>query len=97
MHWRMNGIPVNDFIGNAIVENEPMKPKQARLIGQLLNMTAYYGLNNLPAKFYLLALRLMVCYHMKPKDAVALYTRYVGDWGRLPRSISLRLSGTEKW
>ena len=23
----------------------------------------------------------MVCYHMKPKDAVALYTRYVGDWG----------------
>lgn len=29
-------IPVNDFIGNAIVENEPMKPKQARLIGQLL-------------------------------------------------------------
>lgn len=88
---------MNDFIGNAIVENEPMKPKQARLIGQLLNMTAYYGLNNLPAKFYLLALRLMVCYHMKPKDAVALYTRYVGDWGRLPRSISLRLSGTEKW
>ena len=74
-------IPVNDFIGNAIVENEPMKPKQARLMGQLLNMTAYYGLNNLPAKFYLLALRLMVCYHMKPKDAVALYTRYVGDWG----------------
>ena len=44
-------------------------------------MTAYYGLNNLPEKFYLLALRLMVCYHMKPKDAVALYTRYVGDWG----------------
>lgn len=74
-------IPVNDFIGNAIVENEPMKPKQARLMGQLLNMTAYYGLNNLPAKFYFLALRLMVCYHMKPKDAVALYTRYVGDWG----------------
>lgn len=72
---------MNDFIGNAIVENEPMKPKQARLMGQLLNMTAYYGLNNLPAKFYLLALRLMVCYHMKPKDAVALYTRYVGDWG----------------
>ena len=74
-------IPVDDFIGNAIAENEPMKPKQARLMGQLLNMTAYYGLNNLPAKFYLLALRLMVCYHMKPKDAVALYTRYVGDWG----------------
>ena len=61
---------MNDFIGNAIVENEPMKPKQARLMGQLLNMTAYYGLNNLPAKFYLLALRLMVCYHMKPKDAL---------------------------
>ena len=74
-------IPVDDFIGNAIAENEPMKPKQARWMGQLLNMTAYYGLNNLPAKFYLLALRLMVCYHMKPKDAVALYTRYVGDWG----------------
>lgn len=74
-------ILVDDFIGNAIAENEPMKPKQAELMSRLLNMTAYYGLTNLPAKFYVLALRLMICYHMKPKDAVALYTRYVGDWG----------------
>lgn len=47
----------------------------------ILNAAARYGLSNLPKGVYLAALKLILMYHMKPTDAVALYNRYIGDWG----------------
>ena len=74
-------IAVDDFIGDAIEKEEDFKPEQARKVKYILNAAARYGLSDLPKGVYLAALKLILMYHMKPTDAVALYNRYIGDWG----------------
>ena len=74
-------IPIDDYIGNAIEEGEHFTPKQAAMVKEVLNLAARYGMNHLPKRAYYLAAKLMLFYHMKMEDAVALYNRYVGDWG----------------
>ncbi len=71
----------DDFIGDAIEKGEDFKPRQAAMVKEILNLTARHGLSHLPRKVYLMALRLVLFYHMKPRQAVTLYNRYVGDWG----------------
>lgn len=72
---------IDDFIGNAIAENEKFKPAQEQAVKAILNTTARVGLSNLPKSVYLTAAKLILFYHMKPEDAVTLYNRYIGDWG----------------
>ena len=72
---------LDDFIGDAIEKGEDFKPAQAAMVKEILNLTARHGLSHLPRKVYLMALRLVLFYHMKPQQAVTLYNRYVGDWG----------------
>ena len=72
---------LDDFIGDAIEKGEDFKPRQAAMVKEILNLTARHGLSHLPRKVYLMALRLVLFYHMKPQQAVTLYNRYVGDWG----------------
>lgn len=74
-------IVIDDFIGNAIRENESFAPAQEKGIKDALNAAARYGLSNLPKSVYLTALKMILVYHMKPEDAVTLYNRYIGDWG----------------
>ena len=74
-------IAVDDFIGDAIEKEEDFKPEQARKVKYILNAAARYGLSDLPKGVYLAAVKLILMYHMKPTDAVALYNRYIGDWG----------------
>ncbi|MDD6305429.1 MAG: glycoside hydrolase family 2 TIM barrel-domain containing protein [Clostridiales bacterium] len=74
-------IMIDDFIGDAIKEQENFKPAQANGIKDALNATARYGLSNLPKSVYLTAIKMMLVYHMKPEQAVELYNRYIGDWG----------------
>lgn len=74
-------IALDDFIGNAVMEGENFKPAQAKAIKEALNAAALYGLGNLPRRIYLIALKLILLYHMKPVEAVALYNKYIGDWG----------------
>ena len=74
-------IALDDFIGDAIAEGEQFKPAQEREVKYILNAAARYGLSDLPKRVYLAALKLILIYHMKPTDAVALYNRYIGDWG----------------
>ena len=74
-------IPIDDYIGNAIEEGEHFTPKQAAMVKEVLNLAARYGMNHLPKRAYYLAAKLMLFYHMKMEDAVALYNKYVGDWG----------------
>lgn len=80
-HLSHGPILIDDYIGNAIEENENFKPAQAKAIKEALNATALYGLANLPKKVYLTALKMMVVYGMKPTEAVGLYNKYIGDWG----------------
>lgn len=74
-------VMIDDFIGNALEEEENMNPAQAAYVKKILNTTARYGLSNLPKSVYLMAAKLVLWYHMKPSDAVPLYNRYIGDWG----------------
>lgn len=74
-------IRVDDFIGNAIEEQEDFKPGQAKGVKSILNAVARHGLANLPKSVYLTAAKMMLLYRMNPGDAVALYNKFVGDWG----------------
>ncbi len=74
-------ILIDDYIGDMLLENEDMKPKQAEAVKDLLNATASYGLYNIPKLMWLKAGQLMLRYGMKMQDAVDLYNKYIGDWG----------------
>ncbi len=80
-HLPHGPLVVDDFIGNAIAEGEHFKPAQEQGIKDALNATARFGLSNLPKSVYLIALKMILVYHMKPEQAVVLYNKYIGDWG----------------
>jgi beta-galactosidase len=80
-HLKHGPILIDDYIGDALIENENMKEAQARDVKALLNEVAKVGLYNLSKAMYAKAGKLMLLYHMKMSDAVELYNRYVGDWG----------------
>lgn len=72
---------IDDYIGDAIIENEDMDLAQAEALTQILNEAARTGLYGMSKKLYLKALGLVARYHMKISDAVELFNKYVGDWG----------------
>lgn len=74
-------ILIDDYIGNAIAENEKYSPKQAELLKTALNHIALYGYGQLPPKILWIATKCLVRYRMSMDEIVALYTKYIGDWG----------------
>ncbi len=74
-------IEIDDYIGNAIAENEDFTKKQAEDVKDILNYVARNGLSRFPLRILFKALKLIAVYGMKPSQAVELYNRYVGDWG----------------
>ncbi len=80
-HLAHGPLLIDDFVGNAIVEGENFKKRQAESVKKILNDTALYGLGNLPKSTYLTGVGLILKYHMGFGDAVTLYNKYIGDWG----------------
>ena len=74
-------ILIDDFIGDAILENEDFTASQARDIKDVLNMFARYGATDLPVSGQLIAAKLKGIYRMTEGDAMNLYNRYIGNWG----------------
>lgn len=74
-------ILIDDFIGDALLEEKDLTPKQAEGIKEALNYVARFGLSHLPLKYVLTALKMIVLHHMKPERAVELYEHHIGDWG----------------
>lgn len=74
-------IIIDDFIGDAIEKNEKFKPAQAKGIKDILNVTARYGVSNLPKSVYISIVKMMLFYRMNFAQATDLYVRYIGDWG----------------
>ncbi|MBR5020437.1 MAG: glycoside hydrolase family 2 protein [Oscillospiraceae bacterium] len=72
---------IDDYIGNALEEQEHYPPKQARMVRTILNHIALHGYTDLPPKILWLAARCMVRCKMSRQDVVDLYTKYIGDWG----------------
>ena len=80
-HMKYSPILVDDYIGNAIVENERFTSKQAEILKTALNYIALYGYGQMPPKILWMAFRCMVFYRMSREEIVDLYTKYIGDWG----------------
>ena len=80
-HLKKSPILIDDFIGDAIAENEGFKPDQAKTVTKALNYIARHGYGTLPPKILLMAAKCIVLYGMKIQDIVDLYTKYAGDWG----------------
>ena len=84
-HLKNSPILIDDFIGDAISENENFKPDQAKTLTKALNYLARHGYGTLPPKILLMAAKCIVLYGMKINDIVNLYTKYAGDWGGTSR------------
>lgn len=74
-------IEIDDFIGDQIAEGEDFAPQQARLVTDILNYAARFGMNRLPPQIMAKAGLLMARYHMSMDDAYQLYGKYVSNWG----------------
>ena len=73
-------ILIDDYVGNMLVTEEHMSPRQAAICKHALNG---FALNKGKMTFGLVwdAIRLIAIYHMNPQDAVSLFQRYIGNWG----------------
>lgn len=72
---------IDDFLGDAVQENEPFKPTQAKFVTELINYAARYGYDHLPLSLKLKTAWLMLRYGMRFSDAYALYGKYTSNWG----------------
>lgn len=72
---------VDDTIGVLLESQEGFDHAKAELLRQCLTAAAKYGLSNLPFKIRLKFAWCMLRYRVRYEDAVALYGKYVGNWG----------------
>ncbi len=80
-HLARPPIEIDDFIGDQLEREENFKPRQAKLVRELLNYSARFGFSHLPPRIMAKAAELMTRYRMTFADAYALYGKYIGDWG----------------
>ena len=74
-------IAIDDFIGELLVTEEGYDEKKAAFISGILRALEKYGLANLPTAEKLKMMRAMTQYGLTVEDGVALYDKYVGNWG----------------
>ena len=80
-HLKHPPILIDDYIGDLLETEEQMPKGQAEAVKTLLNQAAETGLYDMPKTAYARALMIAARYRMKISDAVALYGKYVGNWG----------------
>ena len=80
-HLAHGPVPVDDFIGKALEEDEGFRPERAEAVKKILNYAARFGQDHLPPAILAQAAKCVLRYGMKPGDAVILYNKYIGDWG----------------
>ena len=72
---------LDDTIGQLLETQEGFDKQKAELLKKALNSAARYGLVGMPKSDLLRMGYAMVRYKMSFKDGVALYGKYVGNWG----------------
>ena len=72
---------LTDTIGDLLVTEEGFDKTKAELLKKALNSAARYGLAGMPKADMARMAYAMVRYKMNFKDGVALYGKYVGNWG----------------
>ena len=74
-------LEINDFLGDALRENEHFAPTQAKFATDLINYAACFGYSHLPLSLKCKTAWLMLKYGMRFSDAIALYNKYTNNWG----------------
>ena len=74
-------LEIDDFLGDAVQENEHFTPTQAKYVTELINYAVRFGYSHLPVSIKLKAAWLMLRYGMRFSDAYALYNKYTNNWG----------------
>ncbi len=74
-------IPINDFVGDALLYEKDFSHKTREDVKKVLNAYAMYGFGGMPKKVMLTAAKLMLIKHISMERAIGLYTKYVGNWG----------------
>lgn len=74
-------IVLEDLIGDAMEKGEGYSRGKANRIKKLLLAGAKYGADHLPLSALFIAARLVLFEGFKPSQGMALYGRYVGNWG----------------
>ena len=72
---------VDDTIGVLLESQEGFEHNKAELVRQCLMAAAKYGLSNLPLRYRMKFAWCMLRYRVRYEDAVALYGKYIGNWG----------------
>ena len=72
---------LTDTIGDLLESQEGFEKSKAELLKKALNSAAKYGLAGMPKADLARMGYAMVRYKMNFKDGVALYGKYVGNWG----------------
>ena len=77
---RHGPIPVDDLIGDEMIEKEGFSKRQNELVKTCLNEVAIHGYK-ITGKVAAAAAQLMALYHMNMSQATGLFQKYIGDWG----------------
>ncbi len=72
---------VDDTIGELLETQEHFAPGKASVLKDCLLAAGKYGLAGLPVRYKLKLLWCMMRYRLTFSDGVALYGKYVGNWG----------------
>lgn len=73
-------ILIDDFIGDALIKRG-MSEKQSALVKQMIKSYSKYGLNNMPIRDKVAAVKLIKEYHMTLEDGIAIFSEFYGGWG----------------
>ncbi|MBR2696636.1 MAG: glycoside hydrolase family 2 protein [Parasporobacterium sp.] len=74
-------VEINDMIGDLLESEEGLDPVKANHLRTCLLAAERYGIQNMPLFDKLRMARVMLKYKMSYADGVALYAKYVGNWG----------------
>ena len=74
-------IEIDDIVGDLLITQEGFPENKARELAACLSDVQKYGMANLPLKSKLRFARAMAKYKLTYDDGVALYGKYIGNWG----------------
>ncbi|HOO27733.1 MAG TPA: glycoside hydrolase family 2 protein, partial [Lachnospiraceae bacterium] len=74
-------VAIDDFIGELMEKGEGYDTKTAAAVTEVLFAVAKFGQNNLPFKYKIKMMKVIMRGRLKLEDGLRLYYKYVGNWG----------------
>lgn len=81
VHMPNPPILIDDLIGNRLVDEDNIRPKNAERIKKLIKDVRKYGYNFLPAKSKLMVAKVMLSEKLSMDRVIELYGKYDNNWG----------------